>query len=163
VLKLATSREIANDALQLSMLIQDNTAFDTNGTALRAYAKADLLMFLNRDNEALQVLDSLLQFPDNGLTKDIEDDVHYLKYKLFAKSRQFDKALASLAVIREKFSDDIYNDDAWFLTARTYEENLNDTEKAMEFYAQLLEKFPGSIYAAESRKRYRLLRGDVLN
>ncbi len=163
VLKLATSREIANDALQLSMLIQDNTVFDTNGTALRAYAKADLLMFLNRDNEAIQVLDSLLQLPQNELYKNIEDDVYYLKYKLLTKTRQFDKALASLALIREKFSDDIYGDDAWFLTAKTYEENLNNTEKAMEFYAQLLEKFPGSIYAAESRKRYRQLRGDILN
>lgn len=163
VLKLATSREIANDAMQLSLLIQDNTAFDTAGTALRAYAKADLFMFLNRDQDALHILDSLLELPKNNLFNDIEDDVHYLKQKLYVKARQFDKALNALAIIREKYAEEIYGDDAWFLTAKLYEENLKNSEKAMEFYAQLLEKFPGSIYAAESRKRYRQLRGDILN
>ena len=47
--------------------------------------------------------------------------------------------------------------------ARFYEEKLNQKEKAMEMYRNYLEKFPGTIYVAEARKRFRALRGDKLN
>jgi outer membrane protein assembly factor BamD (BamD/ComL family) len=41
-----------------------------------------------------------------------------------------------------------------------YERHLKNKEKAMEIYREFLNKFPGSVYAAEARKRYRLMRGD---
>jgi hypothetical protein len=33
----------------------------------------------------------------------------------------------------------------------------------MELYNQLLQKYPGSIFGAEARKRFRALRGDTIN
>src|SRR5690606_27872055 len=43
VLKASTSQLIANDALDLSLLIQDELAVDSNGHALKIYARAMLL------------------------------------------------------------------------------------------------------------------------
>ena len=37
---------------------------------------------------------------------------------------------------------------------------LKDKEKAMDVYLQLLEKYKGSIFVSEARKRLRELRGD---
>ena len=33
----------------------------------------------------------------------------------------------------------------------------------MELYQQLLTNYPGSLFAVEARKRYRSLRGDIIN
>ena len=43
VLKKATTREISNDAMQLSLLIQDNTGLDTSEVAMADFSKIDLL------------------------------------------------------------------------------------------------------------------------
>jgi TolA-binding protein len=58
---------------------------------------------------------------------------------------------------------DILSDDALFLLAKIYEENLKDPEKAKELYNNLLLKYPGSIFTVDARKRFRKLRGDVVN
>ena len=42
ILKQATTREIANDALELSMRIKENIAFDSVGAALKEYASIEL-------------------------------------------------------------------------------------------------------------------------
>src|SRR5690606_10873898 len=57
VLKLATSREISNDAISLSLLIQDNITFDTTEEAMRDYALVDLILFQNKKQQALDHLD----------------------------------------------------------------------------------------------------------
>ena len=54
-------------------------------------------------------------------------------------------------------------DDALFTTAKIYQEKFNNKEKAMELYREVLQKYPGSIYGAEARKRFRNLRGDTIN
>jgi hypothetical protein len=75
-LKLATSREIANDAMELSLLIHDNTAFDTLGDALREYAAIDLLLFQNKITEGITRLDALEKnYPGHALT----DEIYWLK------------------------------------------------------------------------------------
>jgi len=50
--------------------------------------------------------------------------------------------------------------DPYFLQGEIYERHLHNKDKAMEIYRSFLDKFPGSVYAAEARKRYRTLRGD---
>jgi outer membrane protein assembly factor BamD (BamD/ComL family) len=40
---------------------------------------------------------------------------------------------------------------------------LNNKEKAMELYQQLLMDYPGSLFTTEARKRFRQLRGDYNN
>ncbi|GAA4019214.1 tetratricopeptide repeat protein [Hymenobacter fastidiosus] len=160
ILKEATSREIANDAMQLSLLITDNTAMDTSGVALRDYSRVELLVFQNRLPEAVLGLDKLLQkYSGHALS----DDAWYLKAQLQRRMGNYQDALTTLQRITANPKYDVLSDDALFLTAGITEENLQDHEKAKELYNQLLVKYPGSIYTAEARKRFRRLRGDVIN
>lgn len=160
ILKLATSREIANDAMDLSLLITDNMGLDSVTAPLEEYADIELLIFQNKHTQAQARLDELLQkYPGHSLT----DEVYYLKADLFLKAGQYQQAIDNLHLIVSNPKYDILSDDALFLMARIYEENLQDEPKAQELYNNLLIKYPGSIFTVEARKRYRKLRGDVVN
>jgi tetratricopeptide (TPR) repeat protein len=159
VLKLATTREISNDAMDLSILILDNLALDTSAAAMKEYASIDLLLFQNQTGEALKKCDEMLaKYPKHSLT----DEIYWLKAKLYKKTGDHAKAISMLDKITESYTFDILGDDALYMKAMMYEDNLKDTEKAKALYQDLLTKFPGSIFAADARKRYRLLRGDKL-
>ncbi|MBC3539537.1 tetratricopeptide repeat protein [Rufibacter sediminis] len=157
ILKLATSREIANDALDLSLLIIDNTGMDTSAAALKEYAAIDFLVFQHKYPEALAALDQLLtKYPGHSLT----DEIYFQKAELQQQMGQFAEAAQNLQRIIDNPKYDILSDDALFLLAKLNEENLKQPEKAQELYNQLLVKHPGSVFVAEARKRLRKLRGD---
>ena len=71
VLRGSTSQLIANDAMQLSLLISDNSLEDSTQTALKKYARADLLAYQNKTKEAIAALDDILQ---NHKGEKIEDE-----------------------------------------------------------------------------------------
>ncbi len=160
ILKLATSREIANDAIDLSILIKNNTVFDSTDVAMQQYANIELLLFQNLKTEALQEIDSMmLKYANHSLN----DELLYLKANTLRELGRSEEALASLNEINTTHYYEILGDDAQFLTGVIYQNDLNDTEKAMETYTELLKKFPGSIFVSEARKRLRELRGDFSN
>ena len=157
VLKASTSKLIANDALDLSVFIMDNVGLDTTDRALRLYAEADLLTFQNRFDEAFGKLDSLLvAFPKHSL----DDDVIYSRAKIYSKQREYDKAVALYQQIIEKYPEEIRADNALFELAELYENQLNDIEKAMQYYEKIFMDYSGSTFSVEARKRFRKLRGD---
>jgi tetratricopeptide (TPR) repeat protein len=159
VLKASTSQLIANDALDLSLLLQDNLAFDSTGNALKIYAKAELLFFKNQSEASISVLDSInILFPQN----DLADDVLMTKSKIYRKQNDYHKAADVLKEITEKYISSIWADDALFTLATIEEEKLNDKANAQKHYELLLTNFPGSLYVIEARKRFRNLRGDSL-
>ncbi|WP_333818580.1 tetratricopeptide repeat protein [Ohtaekwangia sp.] len=164
ILKEATTREIANDALDLSMRIKENIAFDSVGEALKEYASVELLLYQNKTDEALQRLEKLKQgYSSTGkplTNQSILDDVYWLEANIRMKRGEFENSLALLQKIQTEFPQDILADDAFFLQGEIYERQLRNKEKAMEIYREFLNKYPGSVYAAEARKRYRTLRGD---
>lgn len=157
ILKLATSREIANDALNLSILIKNNTVFDSTDVVMQEYANIDLLLFQNQKQEALDALDQMIEkYPKHSIV----DEVYFLKAKTYRELGESGKAVEALNKINEGFYFEILGDDALFLTAVIHEDDLKDPEKSMELYTELLNKFPGSIFVSEARKRFRELRGD---
>lgn len=157
ILKLATTREIANDALDLSVFIKENTLFDSTNLALKSYASLELLQYQHKDNQVLEMVDSLItQFKGQSL----EDDFLMLKADEQKKTGNFSAAVNTYAKIVEEFGYDVLGDKALFLEADTYQHYLKDIEKAQQLYVKLLKDYPGSIYVAESRKRFRTLRGD---
>lgn len=160
VLKEATSREIANDAMQLSLLIGDNLELDTAETALREFAAIELLVFQNKFDEALARYDKmLLSYPGHSLT----DEIYWAQANIYMKRGQFGQAIERLKKIAEEHGDDILADDALFTIGKIYEENLKDKATAMQFYQDVLIKCKGSVYTAEARRRFRTLRGDNVN
>ncbi len=164
ILKQATTREIANDALELSMRIKENIAFDSVGEALMAYASIELLLYQNKIDSALDKIDKLKQGISNTGTaisnQTILDDVYWLEANLRMQLGEFEKAISLLQQITDEYGNDILSDDAYFLQGEIQERHIRNKDKAMEIYRDFLSKFPGSVYAAEARKRYRQLRGD---
>ena len=216
ILKQATTREIANDAMDLSMRIKENTAFDSVGADLKEYAAIELLLLQNKTDEALTRLNKLggggqvrmskedafnqnlwprnksglsteeakelsdflkrdrearaqgkvltdslwIETAPSQVSKTIRDDIYWLEANLRLQRGEFQLALNRLEKIQSEFPDDILADDASFMEADIYEHYLRNKEKAMEIYRTFLDKYPGSVYAAEARKRYRVLRGD---
>lgn len=160
ILKLATSREIANDALDLSILIKNNTVFDSTDVVMQEYANIELMLFQNQKQEALVAMDSMLVKYNYH---SIVDEVLYLRAQTELELGHFDKALVSLNKINEAHYFEILGDDALFLMGTVYQDSLGDYETAMGHFNDLLTKFPGSIYVAEARTRFRELRGDFNN
>lgn len=157
ILKLATTREIANDAMELSLLIQNNIALDTSTIALQKYAAIDFLIYKKQyENALIQINDLLHNFKKHSLN----DELYWLQAKIYLETKKYNLAVASLELIVRDFSDDILADNAYFMLAKLYDEELNDKKKAMEYYKTILTEYAGSIYVAESRKRFRVLRGD---
>lgn len=160
ILKMATSREIANDAEQLSLIIQDNTGLDTSETAMREYAAVDLLLFQNKTDQAISELERMLtKFKNHSLT----DEIYWLRANTYLKQGKIDDALADLRKIVSEYPSDILGDDASFMEAKITEEQKKDKTVAMELYQKFLVAYPASIFGADARKRFRTLRGDVLN
>nr|MBC7612666.1 tetratricopeptide repeat protein [Pseudopedobacter sp.] len=159
VLKASTSQLIANDALDLSLLIQDNLAFDSTGNALKLYAKADLLQYKNQDDLALITLDSVGKLYSQN---DLADDILMLKSKIYLKHHEYSKASDIFKDLIKNYSFSILADDALFNLAILEEDQLNDKVNAQKHFEELIEKFPGSLYVIEARKRFRNLRGDSL-
>ncbi|MCC5919346.1 MAG: tetratricopeptide repeat protein [Cyclobacteriaceae bacterium] len=160
ILKQATTREISNDAIKLSVHIKNNRVLESDDKPMQAFAAADLLIFQNRHEEAYRQLEKLLeQYPRHSLVQEI----HYKLAEIDMKAARFDQAVSHLNKILQKFPDDIYGDDALFLIAEINQKYLKDTEQAASLYRQLLSDYPGSIFVAEARKRFRQLRGDILN
>lgn len=159
ILKLATSREIANDAMDLSLLIRDNLVLDTTGTALQSYANIELLIFQNQVEQALTALNEI---SEKYIQHSLHDEILWQKVNLLMKLSQFDEAIATLKEIVQKHGEDILADDAHFLVGKIYEEQLEDKQKAMEYYERHLLDYKGSIHVVEARKRFRILRGDFI-
>ncbi|MFN8349696.1 MAG: tetratricopeptide repeat protein [Spirosomataceae bacterium] len=159
ILKMATSREIANDAGALSLLIQDNTGLDTSEDAMKEYASIDLLLYQNQTEVALGRLDEMFKKYKNH---PLADEILWLKARTYAKMGENQKAVDNLQEIVDKFSTDILADDALYMMAEMYQNRFKDKDKAMELYQKMLEKYPASIHTADARKRFRQLRGDNL-
>ena len=82
--------------------------------------------------------------------------------KLQRRTGDYAAAVATLSQITSNPKYDALSDDALFLTAEIQEENIKDKPKAQGLYQEVLTKYPGSIYVAEARKRFRRLRGDAV-
>jgi tetratricopeptide (TPR) repeat protein len=159
ILKEATSREIANDALSLSLLIKDNLALDTSDAALKLYAFAELYEFQGNVNKSMEYLDSLIKtFRNHSLL----DECYFKKGKIMLSKGRYEEALDYFKIVISDFPDDILADDAMYALANTYEFYLNKPDLAKATYKEILIKYPGSVFVVDARKRYRLLRGDKI-
>lgn len=160
VLKKSTSQLIANDALDLNLLITDNATRDSTKVALTQYAKAELLAFQNKNKEALQILTRILEeFNDHS----IADEALFKQAELFEKEKQYGKAEQAYLSLIALNPQDILADDAHYKLGLLYEERLENPEKAQEYYEKIIYNYPSSIYLVNARNKYRALRGDVLN
>jgi tetratricopeptide (TPR) repeat protein len=158
VLKGATTQLISNNAIRLSLLIQDNIGLDSNETAMALYAQAELRLMQHRTADAELLLDSINRlFPVHSL----RDDVVFTT----AQIREEQGRYADAAVLYEKvatvYSYDILADNAWYQLGMLYKDKLSKPEQAKAAFEAIILKYPGSLFVVEARKYYRALRGDI--
>jgi tetratricopeptide (TPR) repeat protein len=157
VLKESTSKLISNDAMQLSILITDNFGLDSNFQAMSWFAQADLLIEQHKYPQAFSLFDSIqTNFPFHSLA----DDILFKRAQAMELQGQWEKAIGFYEDILKFHKEDILADDALFRLGDINENVLNDKEKALGFYRQLIIDFKGSLFSAEAAKRVRTLRGD---
>ncbi len=157
VLKSSTSKLIANDALDLSIFITDNLGLDSTDAAVSHFAKADLMIFQNKHEEAIKKLDSIIiDFPNHSL----EDDVFYKKGIIFQEKKKYNLAIEQYQKVIDLYPEGIRADNSLNEMAYIYDYILEDKEKAMALYEKLFIDYDSSTFAFGARKRFRELRGD---
>ena len=156
-LKQSPSLLIANDAVELFLLIEDNSVEDSLRIALQDYAKADFQLYQKKNDEALQSFLTILQ---NHKGKSIEESTLFKVGKIYEEKNDYAKAIQYYQNILEQHKDGIYKDEALFFSAEIYRKHLLDNEKAKLLYEKIVLEHPDSLYFTESRKQYRTLRGD---
>lgn len=160
ILKASTSQLIANDALDLKLVISDFKDEDSLQTALKLYAKADLLAFQNKKEAAILLLDKILA---EHKTESIVAQALFKQAQLYTELSKFEKAETNYETLIANYSAGILIDDAYFKLAQLYENTLNQPEKAKVFYEKIIFNHADSIYFVDARKHYRALRGDAIN
>lgn len=139
------------------MIIRDNLIDDTTGLSLKAFAKADLRLWQKRDAEALFLLDSL---SENNKSIAIQPLIFLKKAELATQKKEFSLADSLLTLLYTRFGDHYLADDALFRCGQINESHLQNTERARKCYEIVFNNYPASIFAAQARQKYRLLRGD---
>ena len=153
VLKAATSKLIANDAMTLSLVIKDNLEIDTTGVELNKLARADYRIYQQREDEAIVLLDGIIA-TGNEVSK---PHALFRKGEIAEKRKEFEEAELLFLQIVEQYPDS-YIADAALMHAATIEQNeLENKELAKQHYEKLIDEYPTSIYTAQAKKNYRKL------
>jgi len=156
VLKSASTQLIANDALDLFLLISDNTLEDSTQVALKKFSRADFLLFQDKKQDALAAFQAILK-ENKG---DAIEPVTLLRIgKIYESLGDTVSALANYKQILDNFKECIYIDEALFFSAEIYFQ-LNDVTNAQPLYEDIIAHHEDSIYYVTAQKKYRKLRGD---
>ena len=160
ILKGSTTQLIANDAVDLFLVISDNEPKDSIPSGLIDFAKADLLAYQNKNTEAIAIYSAMAQKYQG---QNIEDDVLFNQAALYLKENQYENTISNLLKIISINAEGILVDDSYYLLAEVYKNKIKDTEKASEYYQKIIFEKPSSIYLVDARKKYREIRGDIIN
>ena len=157
VLKSASTQLIANDALELFLLINDNTVADSTRTALKKFSKGDFYLYQNKNQEALTQFQQILK---DHKGEEIEDEAILRIGQTYQELTDYNNALSFYQQIIDNHPESIYRDEALFFSAEIYNKLLNQPEKAKPLYEAVLFNHQDSIHFVEARKNFRQLRGD---
>ena len=155
VLRASTSKLIANDAMELSLLISDNMEDDSTYTMLSLFADADLLLYRNQLDSAWEGFDQVTR---QMLSHPLFDEVLMRKAQIRMKQARYAEADSLLQRLVDFYPTDITADDALFFMAELNEDHLANPAKALECYEKILVDYPTSLYVDRARKRYNALK-----
>ena len=156
VLKAATSKLVANDAMTLSLTISDNLEYDTLG--LKRLAKADYYIYQRKYDLANVVLDSVAAYNPNEVSL---PNVFYRKAKIAINKGDYELADSLYRRVYDGYADSYMADEALVEDAQLLENKLNRKEEAMGCYSRLFDYYTASVYVAQARKSYRRLRDEI--
>lgn len=156
VLKSATTQLIANDAMDLFLLLNDaKSEEDTLHVALTKFSKADFLLFQNKNEQALEAFKAIINQKGSQL-----EPATLLKIgKIYEKLNNIDQALHHYNLILINHKESIYIDEACYFSGELFVKK-QDIEQAKKNFEQIITNHQDSIYYVEAQKKYRKLRGD---
>jgi tetratricopeptide (TPR) repeat protein len=154
ILRSATNKLIANDAMALSLVVSDNTQDSAMEPALLLFAHVQLLDFENYEDSVSILLDSVYNI--SGTTT-LKEEVLLMRASLAEKKGDYQKALGFYDDEQKTYPDGMLADKALYLSAKLEDNKLHDQKKAVELYKQFILKYPGSFYIQDTRDRYRQL------
>jgi|LJSS01.1.fsa_nt_gb tetratricopeptide (TPR) repeat protein len=158
VLAQSTDRDIANDAIALKVLLEENRARDSTYAQLRQYARAALLLAQRRYPEALQAIEEARQ---HLAASALVEELYMLEAEVYHRTRQWERLEATYRLVTERFPGSFQAERAWLALGKLYEQILHDPARAMQAYETLLERYPTSVLIDEARYRIRRLRGET--
>lgn len=150
-LRASTTKLIANDAMEYSLLIKENMDEDSSYKGLTLFAKADFCIYQNQLEKAKLYLDTINQ---TYLSHPLFDEVLYKRAEIAMKENKYLEADSLLSELLMKYPYDITADDAVFMLAKINEDNFHNKKKAVEYYQKLIIDYPSSLYVNEARKKY---------
>jgi tetratricopeptide (TPR) repeat protein len=150
-----TGGSVTNDALELQLLISEA---ESTPEILASYAKADLFLFQDKKSEALNEL-------ENALEKNPPIDLKArLLLKIARLSREIGKSAEAIDFCNRLISDSTmisYADEALFLMAGVFENDVGDLSRAYQLYDKLLVEFPESQFGNSTRTRMGKIRNQM--
>ena len=156
-LKSASSQLIANDALEIYLLINDSKNSDSTFVALKKFAKGDYQLYQKKSAAALVLFQSILK---ENKGDEIEPAALIRTGKIYESTNDFAKALLQYEAVINNHKDAIYVDEALFFAADIYLNKLNSPEKAKPLFEKIIFEHQDSIFFVEARMKFRKIRGD---
>lgn len=156
ILKGSTSKPNANDAMELSILIRENIS-DTDSTqaTLLKLANADYLIFTRKNEEALLILDSII---NNSPGDPATDDCLYKKAHILMQKNELKQAMDILSKIIENYRYEYWGHKSVFELACIYQDQIKDPEKAISLFEGFIRDFTTSFYFLDARDRLKVLK-----
>lgn len=155
VLRSSTSKLVANDAMELSLLISDNMEDDSTYGMLELFADADLLLYRNMLDSAWDAYDAIQRAV---LSHPLFDEILMRKAQIRMKQARYAEADSILQRLVDFYPYEITADDALMLRGELNEQRLERPDVACQCYEKLLLDYPTSLYTDRARKRYNALK-----
>ena len=160
VLKSSTTQKMANDAIALHVLINENTLEDSTQTALKKFASAQLLMHQKKYTQAIAALKDL---QSGEQTDRLADDVLHNLGQLYLLIQEPHLAREQWEILISNHPDSVYVDDALFALSELMMSDFNSPQEAKTYLESIIFNHADSIYFIAAQKQYRILRGDQIN
>lgn len=156
-LKSASSQLIANDALEIYLLINDNKNSDSTFVSLKKFAKGDYQLYQKKPNDALALFQSIL---NENKGDDIEPAALIRLGKIYESKNDYAQALIQYEAIINNHKEAIYTDEALFYAGEIYLNKLNQADKAKPLFEKIIFEHQDSIFFVNARNKFRKIRGD---
>jgi tetratricopeptide (TPR) repeat protein len=146
--------DVANDAIELKTLLQENRGPDSLDTALKTLARARLHTRQRAHEEALATLDTLLA---SHTRHPLADNARFEQGTIHLARRDTSAALEAFWAVPERHPRSPYADRSLFRAGQLLEASGQSAE-AVDAYNRLLTEYPTSLLAGDARGRLRTLR-----
>ncbi|PIE87732.1 MAG: hypothetical protein CSA04_05500 [Bacteroidetes bacterium] len=151
ILKAATSKLIANDAMNLYLFIHDHKGTDSLSPILDAFASTELLIFRREYARAEKRLDSLYR---HAPSQDLTDYILFKQGEVATLTQQDARADSLYEQLYTLFPESLLADDA-LIKQIAIAKRAADEQRVAALNKKILFDYPASIFAIEARENFR--------